>query len=106
MPKITFVNEKKTIEASAGANLREVMLAADISPYRGPARLLNCRGKGDCKTCHVRIAPEKHVSPRTAAELPRSFGKIMQMIDHRELIGLRLACQVRLRDDITVTTQA
>ncbi|MBI3817342.1 MAG: 2Fe-2S iron-sulfur cluster binding domain-containing protein [Planctomycetes bacterium] len=105
MPKVIFSNEKLNIDAADGANLRETALAAGIQLYRGPARLLNCRGRGDCKTCKVKIEPDKNASPRTAAELPRAHGRILQMIDHRELIGWRLACQVRIRGEIDVATQ-
>jgi ferredoxin len=106
MPKVTFVREKKTIDVENGANLRATMLANDVSPYRGPSRLLNCHGRGDCKTCKVKIQPETNVSPKTHAELPRARGAIFQIIDHRELIGWRLSCQVKIRGDVEVTTQS
>jgi ferredoxin len=106
MPKVSFVREQQTLDVENGANLREAMLAHDISPYRGPARLLNCRGRGDCKTCKVKIAPDTNISPKTHAELPRARGAIFQIIDHRELIGWRLSCQVKIRGDVDVTTQA
>lgn len=104
MHKITFDREKLTHEVTPGANLREVMLDIDVSPYKGAAKILNCRGRGDCKTCKVRISPDAHVSPRTHAELARDLNRVMQMIDHRELHGLRLACQVRVRGDVHVDT--
>jgi ferredoxin len=105
MPKVTLVRESRTIEVEDGANLREALLAADLVPYRGAWKLMNCRGHGRCKSCRVRIEPEGNVSPRTAAELPRASGSILQIIDHRELIGWRLSCQAKVRGDIVVTTQ-
>lgn len=105
MPKVTFTKEKKTIDAPAGATLRNLMLDAEISPYRGITKLLNCHGDGNCKTCKVKIQPEANVSPRTQAELPRARGSIFQIIDRRDLKGWRLSCQVKIRGDIEVTTQ-
>lgn len=105
MPTVTFVRESKSVEAEGGANLRRVAIDAGVSLYRGAARLLNCRGHGRCKTCRVRIEPEANASPRTPAELPRAHGSILQMIDHRELLGWRLACQTRIRGDLRVVTQ-
>lgn len=106
MPKVTFVREEKVIEVENGANLREAMLAAEVSPYRGPARLLNCRGRGDCKTCRVKVEPDRNLSPRAQKELPRARGAILQMIDRRDLLGWRLACQATVRGEIQVTTQS
>lgn len=106
MPTVSFTREKATITADNGANLLEAMREADVSPYRGPAKLLNCGGRGNCKTCKVKISPEANASPKTAAELPRAYGKILQMIDHRDLFGWRLACQVRVRGDMEVETQS
>lgn len=104
MPKVTFTKEKRTLALAPGANLREAMLQAEITPYAGGAKLLNCRGRGECKTCKVKVAPDGNVSPRTAHETPRARGRILQMIDHRELIGWRLSCQVKVYGDISVTT--
>ncbi len=105
MPKVTFVRENQDFDVEEGANLRAIALERGVKLYRGAARLLNCRGDGKCKTCRVRLSPDRNASPPTARELPREKGTILQMIDHRELIGWRLACQVRVRGDLKVTTQ-
>ena len=105
MPTVTFVQEHQSFEVADGANLREAAIDHGINLYRGPSRLLNCRGRGKCKTCRVRVEPEANASPRTHAELPRAHGTIWQIIDHRELLGWRLACQTRVRGDMIVTTQ-
>jgi ferredoxin len=106
MPKITLVREQRVVEAENGATLRDVLLANGVNPYRGANRLLNCRGHGHCKTCRVKLQPESNASPRTPAELPRASRTIFQMADHRELLGWRLSCQVKIRGDVAVTTQA
>ncbi len=44
-----------------GANLRQALLDAGISPYTGLTRNLNCGGRGLCATCGVDLlegAPE------------------------------------------------
>jgi len=105
MPKVTFQKEQKTIEVPKGTNLRAAAQKAEIQIYRGPARLLNCRGDGKCKTCRVKVTPDGQLSPRTALELPRDPRTIFQIIDHRDLIGWRLACQAKVHGDIVVTTQ-
>src|SRR4029453_16156567 len=83
MPTVTFVHESQSFEVEDGANLRKAAIDHGINLYRGPARLLNCRGRGKCKTCRVKVEPESNASPRTPAELPRTQGTIWQMIDHR-----------------------
>lgn len=106
MPTITLKREGRVLEAPDGANLRQVLLDNGIEPYRGASRWINCHGRGRCKTCRVKIEPESHASPRTEAEFPRAHGTVFQMIDRRDLLGWRLSCQVRIRGDVEVTTQA
>ena len=63
-------------------------------------------GAATARLAKVKIQPETNVSPKTHAELPRARGAIFQIIDHRELIGWRLSCQVKIRGDVEVTTQS
>ena len=68
MPSVKFVNEKKTIEVPAGANLRQEALKAGIEIYPGFHRhfLFNCHGLGQCASCCVKIKKGKeNVSPQT-----------------------------------------
>ena len=79
-----------------GSNLRVVILRARLPLYNSAARALNCRGRGVCGTCAVRV--EGAVSEPTAAELTR-----LKLPPHDEHSGLRLACQCVILGDVTVT---
>ena len=94
MPTIRFAGT--TIECLEGANLRMVLLRARLPLYQSVARALHCRGFGKCGTCAVRI--EGPVSEPTAAERKR-----LGRAPHHPESGLRLACQVSVLGNITVT---
>jgi len=94
VPTIRFAD--KTIECLDGANLRMVLLRARLPLYNSAARALHCRGFGSCGTCAVRI--EGRVSEPTAIERVR-----MALPPHSTATGLRLACQVSVLGDISVT---
>jgi ferredoxin len=94
VPTIQFAG--KSLECLEGANLRMVLLRARLPLYHSVARALHCRGFGNCGTCAVRV--EGHVSPPTAAEQRR-----LAMPPHDLHSGLRLACQVSVLGDVTVT---
>ncbi len=56
MPKVTFVNEKRTIEVPEGACLRTEALNNGIQVHEWPHQgILNCHGFGSCATCSVEI---------------------------------------------------
>jgi ferredoxin len=42
-------------DASAGANLRRLLLRHDLSPYTRWTKHVHCGGRGLCATCGVRI---------------------------------------------------
>lgn len=94
MPTVQF--EGTEIECERGALLRDVLLEADESPHNGGSALLNCHGFGTCGTCAVEIDGE--VSDPTARERRR-----LRFPPHTPERGLRLACQTRVRGDLTVT---
>jgi ferredoxin len=93
MPTVTFDGER--IECESGARLRRVLLDAGVSPHNGPTAL-SCHGLGTCGTCAVEI--EGDVAEPTARERAR-----LDFPPHSMERGLRLACQVRVTDDLTVT---
>ena len=103
MPVITLVNEGKTIEVAAGANLRKVLQRNGISPYRGKDKLLNCLGNGLCGTCRVEIVDGKGAPPMTALEeasltgLAPFYGRAVPKFT-------RLACRIAVASDIAVKT--
>jgi len=94
VPTIRFAG--KSVECLEGANLRMVLLRARLPLYHNVARALHCRGFGTCGTCAVRI--EGAVSEPTAAEARR-----LSMPPHDRHAGLRLACQVSVLGDVSVT---
>ncbi len=93
MPKITF--NQQIIECERGANLRRVLLDAQLPLYNGVASLIHCRGMGTCGTCAVRI--EGKVSAMTKVEKWR-----LGFPPHRREDGLRLACQCRVLGDLSL----
>ncbi|MEM9266559.1 MAG: 2Fe-2S iron-sulfur cluster-binding protein [Cyanobacteria bacterium P01_F01_bin.13] len=93
MPKITV--QKKTLECEAGANLRHVLIENGIALHNGNSKLINCRGIGSCGTCAVLVegeVSEPNWKDRGRRSLP----------PHNPERPLRLACQTRVLDDITV----
>lgn len=93
MPIVTF--RGREIECEPGAILREVLLEADRSPHNGRANLFNCRGHGSCGTCAVAVTGA--VSERTRRETAR-----LSVPPHDPETDLRLACQTRVKGDVTV----
>ena len=94
MPVVRFAGQ--SVECLAGSNLRMVLLRARLPLYNDAAQALNCRGRGICGTCTVRI--EGAVSEPTAAERVR-----LRLPPHNLEVGLRLACQCNVLGDLEVT---
>lgn len=94
MPTVRFAD--RSVECPQGANLRMVLLRARLPLYTRVAHALHCRGRGTCGTCAVRI--EGSVSEPTKAEQRR-----LRLPPHDPEAGLRLACQVSVLGDLTVT---
>ena len=57
MPKLYFSREFKEIEVAEGQDLRTIAAEHKIPIYAGLAQFLNCRGRGLCGTCKVRVKP-------------------------------------------------
>jgi len=94
LPRVEFAGQ--SVECLAGSNLRMVLLRARLPLYNDAAQALNCRGRGICGTCTVRI--EGPVSEPTAAERVR-----LSLPPHDREKGLRLACQCTVLGDLVVT---
>ena len=94
MPVVHY--QGQSIECLSGSNLRMVLLRARLPLYNDVARALNCRGRGACGTCAVRI--EGAVSEPTAVERVR-----LSLPPHDLQAGLRLACQCKVLGDLKVT---
>jgi ferredoxin len=102
----------QSIVCESGARLRDVLRSAGISLYSGPARIVNCRGIGSCGTCAVAIEQDQPdaIPPLNWIENARfnfpphsAMGPIGLFGSQPSSQGLRLACQVRVLGDISVT---
>jgi ferredoxin len=105
VPKVTFVNEKKTIEVERGTSLRYAALENGIPLYCmwfGLSKFANCHGNGLCWTDRVRVSPSSAVTEQTPLESAmHTFGSLPRKGDPR----VRLACQVVVMEDCEVTTR-
>ncbi len=106
MPKVTFVNEKKTIEVPEGANLRKAALQNGVELYSGVHRYLNCYGLGQCASCQVHITKgEENVSrPGLLERLRLWLGPLTFFARLGNEKKLRLSCQTRVQGDCDVVT--
>jgi len=103
MPTITFVNEKKEIQVPAGANLRKEALQAGVGLYPGINSVVNCHGFGSCGTCRVLITKGMENTSRMGLLERARLGVSMAYIGNEET--MRLACQTKVKGDITVVTK-
>lgn len=94
MPTVTF--NGTAIECESGERLRDVLLEAGETPHNDGAQYLNCRGFGTCGTCAVEIV-EGDVDAKNAREEWR-----LDFPPHDADSGLRLACQIRVEEDLVV----
>ncbi|MBT7881268.1 MAG: (2Fe-2S)-binding protein [Flavobacteriaceae bacterium] len=98
MPELYFVNENKKINVEDGMNLRVVSNDNGVGVYSNIfKKLFNCRGKGMCGTCLVRIEGEKIESPNEieSKKLKKKLPKDP---------NLRLACQLTISSDLKIYT--
>ena len=95
MPTVEYAGER--IECDRGATLRRVLLEAGHSVHNGP-RAVSCHGLGSCGTCAVELDGDGDIDEPTRREQLR-----LSVPPHSPDGGLRLACQVRVTDDLTVT---
>lgn len=107
MPKVTFVNEKKTIEVERGASLRYAAIENGIPLYCmwfGLSKFANCHGNGLCWTDRVRITPASAVTTKTPLEgAMTQFGSFPP--GKKGDPSVRLACQVEVLEDCEVVTR-
>lgn len=105
MPKVTFVNENRTVEVERGASLRYAALENDVPLYCmwfGLSKYANCHGNGLCWTDRVRVSPANAVNPRTPLEM--AMNQVGTRRKNRNP-AVRLACQVQVFEDCEVVTR-
>lgn len=110
VPKVTFLNEQITVEASAGKNLLEIAEESGIDVFRGIWPNLHCGASsgptrsGWCGRCKVWLTERSTgaASARTSAEARR-----VRLNGALPAHGtMRLACQVIVQGDCDVRTRA
>lgn len=91
MPKVTFLPMQQTFDSNPGDTVLDVAIANDVPLQHA------CGGFCACTTCHVIVkAGEQNLSELEEAEeerLERATGLTLKS---------RLACQAKLRGDVTV----
>lgn len=103
--KVTVTFRGRRIDARPGEKIRDVLMRTDartLTPHNGGAQIINCRGLGTCGTCAVMVE-QGEVSPRnrsTRENIRLSFPP--HSMERAEEKNLRLACQVRVIEDIEI----
>ena len=92
MPTVEYEGER--IDCESGERLRDVLLAAETPVHNGP-RAVSCHGLGSCGTCAVEVDGD-------AGEPTRRERVRLSVPPHDADAALRLACQVRVTDDLLV----
>jgi ferredoxin len=92
MPQLRIIthNQDITLTVPEGANLRQVLLDAHLSPYTLLTRRANCGGRGICATCGVWIDAGEPAPEHWHDKLAAQFGYP------------RLSCQIMIQNDMTV----
>ena len=107
MPKINFVNEKVTVDAPDGEDIRSVARHNGVQLYSGPHRLFNCMGWGQCGSCNVIIRNgSKNCSQKGFLE--RMWKWVHPLLGIKILSNegkdVRLVCQAKVHGDVDVET--
>lgn len=106
MPTVNFVNLKKKIVVSEGANLRKEAHKNGVSMHDGPHRYFNCMGNGMCASCRVSVkSGMEHLKRKTWWEQALQVLNpvwFFARIGHEQ--DLTLACQTTVHGDCEVET--
>jgi len=97
MLEIQFVKQRRTIKAEEGETIREAAIRNKLSIYPHIFKILNCRGRGLCHSCAIEIV-SGNTEPKNEIEKQQLAGKLEKNPD------LRLACQVRVSDNMIIKT--
>ena len=97
MLEIQFIKQKRTIKAEEGETVREAAIRNKLSIYSHIFKILNCRGRGLCHSCVVEVV-SGNTEPRNEIEDQQLAGKL------EKNPKLRLACQVKVSDNLVIKT--
>ena len=97
MLELQFVRQKRTIKAEKGETIREAAIRNKLSVYPHIFKILNCRGRGLCHSCAMEVL-SGNTEPRNEIEDQQLAKKL------EKNPNLRLACQVKVSDNLIIKT--
>ena len=107
MPTVNFVNEKVSVEAQEGEDIRSVARKNGVQLYSGPHKVVNCMGLGACCSCNVVVkdggdnCSKKGILERLNKWINPLLG--LKLLSNPEK-DVRLACQTKVHGDVDVET--
>jgi len=97
MLEIQFIKQNRTIKAAEGETVREAAIRNKLSIYPHIFKVLNCRGRGLCHACAIKIV-SGNAEPKNEIESQQLAKKLKKKPE------LQLACQVKVLDNMTIET--
>ena len=97
MLEIRFVKQKRTIKAEEGETVREAAIRNKLSIYSHVFKILNCRGRGLCRSCVMEVV-SGNTEPRNEIEDQQLAGRLGKNPN------IRLGCQVKVSDNLVIKT--
>ena len=97
MLEIRFVKQKRTIKAEEGETVREAAIRNKLSIYSHIFKILNCRGRGLCRSCVMEVV-SGNTEPRNEIEDQQLAGRLGKNPN------IRLGCQVKVSDNLVIKT--
>ena len=97
MLEVQFVNQNRTIKTDKDETVRDVAIRNKLSIYAHVFKILNCRGRGLCRSCVIEVV-SGNTSPRNETESQQLAHKL------EKNPNLRLACQVKVIDNLVIKT--
>ena len=97
MLEIQFIKQKRTIKAEEGETVREAAIRNKLSIYSHIFKILNCRGRGLCRSCVMEVV-SGNTEPRNEIEDQQLAGRLGKNPN------IRLGCQVKVSDNLVIKT--
>ena len=97
MLELQFIKQNRTITADQGETIREAAIRNKLSIYPHVFKILNCRGRGLCHSCAIKIV-SGNAEPKNEIENQQLAKKLKKNSE------LRLARQVKVSDNMTIET--
>ncbi len=97
--KVNIRDQNRTLKSlpEPSQNLRKLLLQNKVNLYKGMNRFLNCRGKGLCGTCLVRVVDNPAgLTDKTPIEKKMLWASSPQA---------RLACQAWICGDVAIDSR-